>query len=218
MPKTVIFANGCPMEEPPVDDLIHPEDTVICADGGAVHALSLGIIPNIVIGDCDSLPKGTTDDLRARGVQIIKKPSKKNETDLELAVQLAVARGASRILVLTALGGRMDQSLANILLLAKPEWQPIRIELAEGKQAAVLIRGPDEIEIAGDKGDIFSLIPLSEVLNGVTLEGLEWPAKDSVFHLGSTEPISNSFTGEKALVRIDSGTALIVHIPKIAAR
>lgn len=214
MAKTVIFANGQPSDLNKARKYIEPGDIIICADGGALHALALDVTPHVIVGDLDSLPESTKKKLINDGIEIITKPAKKDQIDLEIALACAVDRGAKEILILTALGGRLDHALANLLLLARPEWKSARISLAEGGQRARVLRGPDETRIAGKPGDTLSLVPLSPNLRGVDLEGLQWPAKNANFAFGSTQPLSNTLAGTEAIVRVRKGTGLVVHIPK----
>lgn len=212
MSKTIIFANG--ISENPKANLkfIKPNDTIICADGGTLNALALGLTPDLIVGDLDSLPGTTIAQMRRQGVEIQQHPVKKNETDLELALAAATARGAKEILILTAFGGRIDQLLANVFLLTRPEWQSARLNLAEGRQQAWLMRGPDEITITGKSGDTLSLVALSPSVRGIALLGVEWLLENTDIDLGSTLTISNTFSTEQVTVRIASGLGLVVHI------
>ncbi|MBA4379688.1 MAG: thiamine diphosphokinase, partial [Anaerolinea sp.] len=109
--RAIIFANGHLPDLEPARRLIRPGDTLIAADGGTRYILALGLLPSVVIGDLDSL---TTDDkqrLEESGIQIRQYPRDKDDTDLALALHYAVEAGHREILVVAALGGRLDQSL-----------------------------------------------------------------------------------------------------------
>ncbi len=212
MPKTVIFANGVPAN--PAENRRHlaPDDTILCADGGTLHALALGLTPHLIVGDLDSLPAGVQAELAAQGVPVERHPVKKDQTDLELALAAAVRRGATEILILTALGGRLDQQLANLLLLTRPEWAGVRLRLAEGNQQAWLLRGPDALTLTGAPGDTLSVVALSETLTGLSLRGVEWPLRDATVPRGSTLTISNTFLRRQAHIELAGGLALVVII------
>jgi thiamine pyrophosphokinase len=117
MLRIIIFANGNLPNLEKARALLRPDDFILCADGGTRHALAMGIIPNAIIGDMDSLPSyfqpSTFDG------ELILFPKDKNETDLELAIDHALTLQPDQILILAALGGRMDQTLANISLLSQ---------------------------------------------------------------------------------------------------
>jgi len=213
MPKTIVFANGQPTADlSEIKDLVAPDDTIICADGGTQYALAAGLMPQLIVGDLDSLSPAVQAEMRAEGVEIQVHPVKKDQTDLELALTVAVERGAKEILLLTALGGRLDQLLANILLLTRPEWAGVRLSLAEGRQRAWLLRGPDELVLAGRPNDTLSLLPLTATVTGLDLEQVAWPLADETITFGTTLTISNSFLGSQARVSLQTGLMLVVHI------
>jgi thiamine pyrophosphokinase len=192
--------------------LLTPDDTIICADGGTLHALELGLRPDLIVGDLDSLPAHIQAELTKQGIEIQTHPVRKDQTDLELAFHAAINRGATEIILLTALGGRLDQQLANLLLLARPEWSPVRLGLADGNQRAWLMRGPDELTLTGEPGDTFSFVAFSETVTGIDLEQVEWPLHDVTIHLGSTLTISNRFLGKEMIVRIKTGIGLAIQM------
>lgn len=118
--RIIIFANGI-LDDPAaeVGCWLRPGDLVVAADGGTQHALAAGITPAHVIGDLDSLSPELHGMLNAAGTVIHAHPPAKDETDLELALLWAVQQSdVTQIIVLGALGGRPDQELANLLLLA----------------------------------------------------------------------------------------------------
>ena len=187
-----------------------PYDCVICADGGAQHALGLGLAPDVVVGDLDSLD----GDLRARledeGCQVLVHPPRKDETDLELALRYAIDHGVDEILILGALGGRIDQTLTNVLLLALPELQKVKTRIVAGDQEIFLIRGQAFIE--GQVGDTVSLLPIAGDVRGITAEGLEYPLQHGTLKFGPTLGISNVLTAPVARVQVRQGLLLCVHI------
>jgi len=207
--QAVIFANGTIDNS---DSAISGNDLIIAADGGTHHCLSSGITPDVVIGDLDSL---TTDDikrLQIADVEIIRYPAKKDQTDLELALKLAIDRGANEIVVFGAMGGRWDMSIANILLPAEQNLSNATIRIIDGRHEIMLLRAGKEMIFHGKKGDIFSLIPLGRDALGITTIGLEYPLKDDLLRLGSSRGISNLFIENSATVSLKQGLLLCVHI------
>ncbi|MFQ5613502.1 MAG: thiamine diphosphokinase [Anaerolineae bacterium] len=213
MTRAVIFANGLLTEPMAVRRHIAPDDFIICANGGTRHAASLGLQPDLIVGDLDSLPADLLAELRGRGVRVQAHPARKDQTDLELALQAAAAAGVDEAVIVTALGGRLDQMLANILLLTRPEWSALALSLVDGRQRATLLRGPGGLTVPGAPGDTLSLIPLTERASGIALTGVEWPLDGASISLGSTLTISNALTRPAATVRIERGLVLVVHIP-----
>ncbi len=211
MTRIVIFANGDLTWPDLVRAYLRPTDRIFCADGGTRHALALGLTPHVIIGDLDSLSPDIVAEMAAAGVIIHRHPAHKDQTDLELALTLAAAESPDEILLLTALGGRLDQMLANILLLTRPEYAPARLSLADGAQWTTLLRARQSILIAGQPGDTLSLIPLTPTVSRVTLSGVEWPLNRVTLSLGSTWTISNMLVAPQAEVQIGEGLVLVVH-------
>ena len=187
-------------------------DLVIAADGGAHHCRTLGIRPDALIGDFDSLSAEELAVWERSGVDIIRHPRRKDATDLELALRLARERGATRIDIHGALGGRWDMSAAALMFPASREFRGLDVRLIDGNQEIRALEGPGVMEISGRPGDTVSLIPLSDPAAGVTLSGLEYPLDQAVLPLGSTWGVSNVLTGKKASVRLESGLLLICRI------
>ena len=192
--------------------LVRPGDRVIAADGGALHCRALGLTPETVIGDFDSLTPPDLAALEAAGARLVRHPVRKDQTDLELAVRWAVETGADDIVVLAALGGRWDQTLANLLLPALPGLGQARLRLVDGDQQIYLIRGKGRIE--GRPGDTVSLIPIGGEARGVTTDGLDYPLQRGTLPFGSTLGVSNALSAEAATVTVEVGTVLCVVIGK----
>ena len=204
--RAVLVANGEMTDHARLKEIWLRANLRIAADGGARNArLFLKIAPHVVIGDMDSLDDETRDWLHTQRVEWIQHPSAKDETDLELAVQLAGTRGADEITILGAFGGRVDQFIANILLLTRTR----HLRIADAANEMWIGSGLDVIQ--GKKGDIVSLISLDKRVEGITTENLEYPLYDETLERGSTRGISNVMTGEHAQVMTSFGTLLIVH-------
>lgn len=205
MKRIIIFANG----ELPTPDkasaLIQPTDFIICADGGTRHALTLDLIPNLIIGDMDSLPKNFS--LSTFEGEVIVFPKDKNETDLELAINHAITLKPDEIIIVAALGGRMDHTLANISLLAN--FQTINLKLNDGLEEISLCK--DQVEVKGRSGDIVSLIPWGGNVEGVTTQNLKWKLNNETLYFDKTRGISNEMISDTAKISITKGSLLIVH-------
>jgi thiamine pyrophosphokinase len=212
MSRIVIFANGQLNQPDLLSRRLRPTDRIFCADGGAAHALALGLTPAVLIGDLDSLAPETARQMAANGVIIHRFPARKDQTDLELALQLAAIEQPDEILLVTALGGRLDQMLANIFLLTRPNYAPARLSLADGRQWATALRSGQNLTLAGRPGDTLSLVPLTPTVTGVHLSGVEWPLTGAALSFGSTLSISNTLTGPEAHLSVGEGLLLVVHI------
>lgn len=183
---------------------------IFAADGGTRHALTLGLLPQRVIGDLDSMDEA----LRALlpGAAFSAYPAEKDETDLELALMAACDADAAHIVIVGALGGRLDMTLANLLLLAHPCLAERRVEVWEGAQTAWLIQPPGEV-ITGEPGDTLSLLPLAGDAGAVRTTGLAYPLHGETLHFGPARGISNVFSEQRAQVSLTAGLLLAVHTP-----
>ena len=207
--RVVIIANG-PMPKPPLNrHLLEENDLVVCVDGGAKIAMALGFKPQVVIGDLDSMEMPLREQLLEEGCRFVEHPPRKDETDSELAVRYALAQGATELIMLGALGGRVDHTLANVMLLALPELEGVKARLLEGDQEVLLIR--DEVLIEGRSGDTVSLLPLSGDVTGIYTEGLEYPLHNGTLKFGAARGVSNVLTAPQARVRVGGGLLLAVH-------
>jgi thiamine pyrophosphokinase len=232
--RFIIFANGEFPDPQGARELLRPDDHIITADGGTRHALAVGVAPQVIIGDLDSLSPDERARAEAAGSCIIRFSPRKDETDLELALRHAAREGATEIVILAALGGRLDQTIANLLLLALPELSGLDVRVVDGAQTAFLIRGavppPDAPihrgeegrgqladrpgrgghTIVGQPGDTLSLIPLGGDAVGVTAEGVEWPLHEDTLCFGPARGVSNVLAAERAHVRVREGVVLCV--------
>ena len=209
MTRLVIFANGIIPGLGSARRLIQAGDVLIAADGGTRHILALGLFPSIVIGDLDSLTQDDRRQLEAKGVEIQQYSRDKDRTDLELAFHYACTGGYREILVIGALGGRLDQTLGNLSLLTNPEFATLNVRIDDGVEEAFITR--DQCEVHGKPGDIVSLIPWSGEVSGVCTEGLHWPLQDETLFPDKTRGISNEMTCETAAISQKSGLLLVIH-------
>jgi thiamine pyrophosphokinase len=209
-PRAVIFANGLVSDLDAARAALRPADRLIAADGGQRYFRRLGLTPHVVIGDLDSLEPAEVERLHRAGVRLERFPARKSETDLELALRLAVTEGAQDVVVFGALGGRWDQTLANLLLLAHPDFRAARLRLLDGPQQIYLVQGRTAIE--GRPGDTVSLIPLYGDAAGVTTAGLEYPLDRGALPFGSTLGISNVLLAAHAEVEVEHGLVVCVVI------
>jgi thiamine pyrophosphokinase len=208
--RCVIIANGDPPNPALARRHAEQADLLVAADGGASHALALGLLPHVVIGDLDSLHAEQHASLCSAGTRFMVHPTAKDETDLELALLFATEQDANPIIVLAALGGRLDQTLANILLLTMPALIGRDVRLIDGSQTAFVVR--DEATITGKPGDTVSLIPLGGKVRGVTTQGLVYPLTEGTLPFGPALGVSNQMNASQAHVRVHSGLVLCVHL------
>ncbi len=201
-------------------DLLRSADAnnvlVIAADGGLHKAGALGLVPDLVVGDGDSLAPGELDDLSRHGIEVQLHPRSKDASDTELAVREAVRRGAADVTLIGALGGvRFDHALANVLLLAAPDIEA-GLAIVDGPTTIRVVgrRGPERLDVDGAVGDILSLLPLSEVVTGVGATGCAYPLDGATLRLGSTLGLSNELLSSRAVVAVEGGRLAVIHTRK----
>jgi thiamine pyrophosphokinase len=210
--RALIFTNGDPIPPGLARSWRHGGAVVIAADGGLKHALAAGVTPDAVVGDLDSLTGQDRDGLESRGVRFIVHPTRKDRTDLELAIRYALDEGATEIVIFGALGGRPDHSLANMLLLALPELRGAPARIVDARQTMQVIGSESQAWIEGRAGDTLSLIALSGDAEGVTIEGCAYPLNGGVLPFAETLGISNVLTEPVARVSVRQGVVLAIHI------
>jgi thiamine pyrophosphokinase len=211
MSRAVIFVNGHIADLEQVRRLTRPGDTFLAADGGTHHALALGLLPSVVIGDLDSLSDDEHTKLETAHTQIRRHSRDKNETDFELALYYTVEAGYREILIIAALGDRLDQTLGNLALLADPSLVGLDIRVDDGVEEVYFAHRGTQVRVEGCPGDIVSLIPWGGEVTGVTSEGLRWPLMREILNPHKTRGISNELLGEVASVSLESGLLLVVH-------
>jgi len=209
--KVVVIANG-PMDEQPIyHDVVRGADLIICADGGANMAMSNGWHPDVLVGDMDSVAPNILAELESSGCAVMRHSSRKDETDLELALTEAVKRGATDIVVLGATGGRVDHTIANVMLLSIPVLVGRHVRILDGDTEVVPVR--DMGRVHGRPGDTVSLIPVRGDVRGITTEGLEWQLDEGTLAFGYARGVSNVLTAPVASISVRDGLLLITHAP-----
>ncbi len=207
--RAVIFANGSFPDLEAARSLLRPDDILLAADGGTRLLLALGLRPAIIIGDLDSLREDEHRALEESGVHFLPYSRDKDETDLELAVHYAVQAGYNRLLIVGAFGGRLDQTLGNLSLLADPALAGKEARLDDGVEEAFFVRR--ECSVQGHSGELVSLLPWGIPAEGVTTQGLRWRLHGETLTPYRTRGISNELLGQSATVSLTSGLILVIH-------
>lgn len=208
--RALIFANGSLPNLAAARRLLQPDTLILAADGGARHALALGLVPAFIIGDLDSLSEEDKTQAVARKARLVTYPPVKDQTDLELTLDYALERGCRQIRILAALGGRLDQTLANLSLLTAPRLAECDVRLDDGIEEAFFVR--HQAEIDGAPGDTVSLLPWGAPVEGIVTQGLRWPLRGESLFPERTRGISNEMLAEKATIQVAKGLLLCIHL------
>lgn len=208
--RVIVVANGDFEDLAFYTNLVKTDDFIICVNGGCGYALAMGLKPDLVIGDMDSLNPDDQEKILQLDPKLIKHPSVKDKSDLELAIDRAVEMKPGEIVIIGALGGvRADHAFINMLLLYIPMQHNIPARIVDRNQDIFLIK--DKMIINGKSGDYFSLFALTGEAGGITTEGLRYPLKEGTLHFASTLGLSNELTGSKAAVSLERGLLLAIH-------
>lgn len=183
-------------------------DFIICADGGIRHLFHMNLLPNLVVGDFDSMDERHMKYLREHNINICQFSERKDFTDTELAVQYAISHGATEIHFFGAMGSRMDHTLANILLLVPLLQQGIRASIQDEHNHIWITS--DVLFLEGEVGEYVSILPLTPEVEGITLNGLEYPLEDATIKMGQSIGVSNQLAAQHASITIKKGIILVI--------
>jgi len=199
--RAVIIAGGEIQDYTKIRPLIRDEDFIIAADSGYDHAVKLGLFPDIVIGDFDSI------QAKPQHIPLAEFPKEKDCSDTALALEHARQSGFSVFLLLAALGNRLDHSLANLFLLATTLAEGETMEIVDEQMRIRLIDGRGKI--TAPRGTTVSLIPLSDCY-GVETTGLSYPLRRESLRVGETRGLSNIVCDSPASVFLEKGRLFIL--------
>jgi thiamine pyrophosphokinase len=186
---------------------------VVCADSGAVHLAAIGRKPDLLVGDMDSIEAGLLLEFEAAGVETIHVSAEKDETDTRLAMDEAISRGASELVLLGALGGRVDHTMGNLMLLVYTAKRGIKAVIRDASCEITAATGA--VEISGNVGDTVSLLPAGDGVTVRYLDGLRYGTREPLpLPIDSPIGVSNVMTANTANVIIN-GWAYIIQNGKV---
>jgi len=208
--KAVIFANGIMNQWPQGFELSPERDLIIAADGGFNHCRQYKVMPHIIVGDMDSINPADLPTHGRGDVEIHRFPARKDETDLHLALRMAIDRNADEIVILGALGARWDMTFSNVLILLSPFLQCVPVRILESQYEFLCLHDRQKIDLEETPGHTVSLIPLAGPVTGIRLRGFVFPLDNETLPVGTTRGISNLFKDEKAEIEIEGGHLLVI--------
>lgn len=202
---TVAVIAGGQAVSPAMAARIGDVDYVIAADSGLDTAEHLGLTADLVVGDLDSVDPALLD---RPGLEVDRHPAAKDQTDIALALDRARDLGARAAVVVSGGGGRLDHALANLLVLASPQYAQVRVRALIGDADVAVVR--HHHTMAAPAGTVVSLFAVDGPAHGVTTEGLRYPLRDEVLDPLSSRGVSNEFVGGPAAVRVGRGVLLVI--------
>ncbi|MDJ0498076.1 MAG: thiamine diphosphokinase [Acidimicrobiia bacterium] len=205
--RALIVAGGRPVRPAVLNRVAEPA-WIVAADSGLDHAYDLGLEPNLVIGDMDSVSAAGLARAQAAGIQIERYPVDKYATDLELAIGAAVAAGFAEATIIGGTGGRLSHTLANALVLTVD--RGIRLDWLTSHARICALHAGQTGTFHPAEGTILSLVPVAgrAVCSSV---GLRWPLAQAELSPGSTRGISNEIVAaDGATVSVTAGCVLLI--------
>ncbi len=182
-------------------------DLVIAADSGYENARALGASPSLLLGDLDSLRTPLSEI--PKDIERITVPAEKDETDTQLAVNLALSRGARELVIIGGLDGRLDHTLSNMAILEAMFDSGIPTVITNGQNRVRYIRSTSTL-LARSGFKYVSLIAADETVRSVDLEGCKYPLKGARLSRKFQYAVSNEITGNCALVSVKKGGLYIL--------
>ncbi len=185
----------------------HPkaDDLTIAADAGYRNAAALGERIDLLLGDFDSLgeplPNGDFERIRV--------PAEKDSTDTQLAVQVALERGADEIILIGGLSGRLDHTLSNLVILEDLSARGVYATLLDGQSRARYIKSTSTL-IPRSTYKYLSVLAADEIVKGVDIEGCKYPLRRATLRRSHGFAVSNEITGNVALISVRKGGVYII--------
>ena len=203
--KAFIYTGGA-VTEKNISERPGEDDLVIAADSGYRNAKKMGVVPNLLLGDFDSLNQS---EKLPEDLEILQVPAEKDDTDTQLAVKVALERGAKQLVIIGGLDGRLDHTLSNLAILE---------DLASKHISGVITNGQNRVRFIRDNGVIlmrdgfryFSILAADPVVKGVSVDGCKYPLKKAKLLRTNQYAVSNEIIGNCALIEIKKGGAWVV--------
>lgn len=206
--KALIIASGRIDDYDLLNSLVQENSFILCADGGLNHLMKIGLIPNLVLGDLDSISDDGIEYIKSKNIKVEKYPTMKDETDTHLAVNYLISKNYKEITIIGGIGTRMDHTLANIFLLRKLNKIGIKGCIINGNNIIHLI--DNSIKLLRKDNYYTSIIPISQDGIQVSVSGFLYPLMNEHIEFGSTRGISNILTSSFGNIILLKGEALII--------
>lgn len=188
-------------------------DCVVSVDGGLEVTRALGLVPDAIVGDFDSVHQEILEEYRKNPEILwdVHRPEK-DETDTELTINTAIKLGCARLMILGATGGRLDHELSNIHLLKLCLDLGVEAFLYDAWNKVYLLDGGKRFVRGETYGTYVSFIPLTERVRGITLRGFKYPltGKDLTVGVEAGLCVSNEVKEEEAFISFESGILICV--------
>ncbi|MDD4802522.1 MAG: thiamine diphosphokinase [Syntrophomonas sp.] len=207
--RCIIMANGEYGDIEVYRELFHGHEIVLCADGGANYAYKLGLVPDSIVGDMDSILPEVREYFQARNVKMHKYPLRKDFTDTQLVLEIAKQWKPTEIMMLGTLGGRLDHTLSNLYCGMEMVQKGIKLTHCTPNLRVHII--DRDIDITGQTGDIVSVLALSQQARGVSETGFEYILDNAVLEKNNPYAVSNKLAANKGRISVQEGILAVFH-------
>lgn len=206
MNRCVIFGGGEIADLRYAQSLLREDDYIICADRGYAYCVSMGVVPDLVLGDFDSY-----NGSLPQNCELLRYPVEKDDTDTMLAVKEAIRRGYHEIMMLGMLGGRLDHTLANIQTVVYAVEHGETAQIVDKDCRITAIRDGQSVTVPYERGFHFSVFCHSDRADGVTIHHAKYETEDASIANRFPLGVSNAFLpGEDATVHVREGILVII--------
>lgn len=207
MMKALIIANGNINNINILKGIEKEYDFILAADGGTNYCIKASILPDLIIGDLDSISSEILKISRKNNIPIEKFPAKKDSTDTELAIDYLINKGYKDITLMGVTGSRMDHTLGNILLLSKLMDNGVKGKITDEYNVIYLVQ--DGLTLSKERNSFLSVIPITNSGIIISLKGFEYELDNKEVSFASTFCISNKIIEDKGRIKIHKGKALV---------
>lgn len=205
--KALVISSGTINNYNILESIVKESDFIVCADGGMDHLMKIKRLPNLILGDLDSISRDALDYINKNNIIIKRFSSIKNSTDTDLAMEYLIEEGFRNITLIGVTGTRQDHTMANIMLLNRLHEKRIKGKIVDDNNIIYLI--DDYLEIEYQEGVYVSIVPITESGIEVSLDGFYYNLNNHRIKFGSTNGISNKITDSCGTINIHSGKALV---------
>lgn len=207
--RVLVVTGGSKPNKERILEFLKEDDYIIGSDSGCNCLKEYNIIPNLILGDFDSVDEAVLDYFKGNNVEIMKYPSDKDYSDTHLAYSEGVKRGGNKFLIFGATGSRLDHTLGNIGLLLIGAKNNTEVTIIDNNNR-IYIKEKD-FKIKGSFGETISFHALSDEVKGFTIKGAKYNIEDYTLNLLEPRAISNEFLDEDIEVSFKSGKVLVLH-------
>lgn len=204
MTRAYIYVGG-PIDAAGITERPRDGELTVAADSGWDNAALLGITPSLLVGDFDSIRQNTLPE----DTEILRVPAEKDRTDTQLAVELAISRGARELVIVGGLTGRLDHTLSNLGVLEKLHAAGVHAVMTDGQNRVRFIRNGSAL-IAKGAYTYLSLLVADDRAKGVEIKGCKYELAGATLTRHDQYAVSNEITGNCALVSVRRGGLFII--------